>query len=135
MNSTKPTSVIMRRQTGAIDMIVIFAIMFGVVAIVAGIKIMPVYIDHWSIEEALTDVVNEAASEGKPTKKSLQRKMGRRMQVNRLEFITTDDLKFERTKTTLTGSIDYERRVPLIFNMDIVVKFPETVAEAALSSE
>jgi len=135
MIATKPTSLYARRQTGAIDLIVIFAIMFGVIAVVAGVKIMPVYIDHWTVEEALEDVVNEAAAEGKPTKKSLQRKMGNRLQVNRLDFISSDDLKFDRSKTTLTGALDYERRVPLIFNLDIVVKFPGTVVEAALSSE
>ncbi len=124
-----------RSQTGAIDLIVIFAILFGVTAIVAGIKILPIYMDHWTIEEALTDVINEAAEEGKPSKKKVQRMLGNRLQVNRVTFLTSNDLDFERTKTSLIAKLNYERRVPLIANMDIVVKFPDTVVEAALGSD
>lgn len=135
MKQSTHTGPVRRSQSGAIDLIVIFAILFGVIAIVAGIKIFPVYIDHWTIEEALTDVIEEAAASGKPSKKKVKKMLGNRLQVNRIEFLTSEDMELERTKTALIAKLGYERRVQLLGNIDAVVKFPDTVVEAALGSE
>ena len=121
------------KQRGAIDLVVIFAIMFGIILVISAIKIFPLYMDHWSIEEAAQAVVNEGA-ESKFSKKKLRGMLQKRLEVNRIDFLSVDDFDFERTKTTLSATLGYERRVPLVFNIDVVLKFPEQTMQAELSS-
>ncbi len=121
------------RQRGAIDLIVVFAIMFGAILVISAIKVFPMYMDHWTVEEALQDVLDEAATQGNVSKKKLRSMLSRRLEVNRIEFLGENDVSFERTKSSLTATLDYERRSSLIGNMDVVLKFPAITLQAERS--
>lgn len=121
------------QQHGAIDLIVVFAIMFGAILIISAIKVFPMYMDHWTVEEALQDVLEDAASQGNVSKSKLRSMLFRRLEVNRIDFLSEEDISFERTKTSLSATLDYERRSSLLGNMDIVLKFPEITLQAARS--
>ncbi|MEM8498790.1 MAG: DUF4845 domain-containing protein [Pseudomonadota bacterium] len=118
-------------QRGAIDLIVVFAVMFGAILVISAIKIFPMYMDHWTIEESLQDVLDEAADNDKISKRKLSSMLFRRLEVNRIDFINEGDVVFDRTKSSLTATLDYERRSALMGNMDVVLKFPQVTFEAA----
>lgn len=120
-------------QRGAIDLVVVFAVMFGAILVISAIKIFPMYMDHWTIEESLQDVLDEAAGNDKISKRKLSSMLFRRLEVNRIDFISEGDVVFDRTKSSLTATLDYERRSPLMGNMDVVLKFPQVTFEAARS--
>ncbi len=120
-------------QRGAIDLVVVCAIMFGAILVISAIKIFPMYMDHWTIEESLQDVLDEAADDDKISKRKLSSMLFRRLEVNRIDFISENDVVFDRTKSSLTATLDYERRSPLLGNMDVVLKFPQVTFEAARS--
>lgn len=120
-------------QRGAIDLVVVCAIMFGAILVISAIKIFPMYMDHWTIEESLQDVLDEAAADDKISKRKLSSMLFRRLEVNRIDFIGENDVVFDRTKSSLTATLDYERRSPLLGNMDVVLKFPQVTFEAARS--
>lgn len=118
-------------QRGAIDLVVIFAVMFGAILVISAIKIFPIYMDHWTIEEAVQNVLNEAAGNNKISKRKLSSMLYRRLDVNRIDFIGEDDVVFNRNKSSLTATLEYERRAPLLGNMDVILKFPAVTFEAA----
>ena len=120
-------------QRGAIDLVVVCAIMFGAILVISAIKIFPMYMDHWTIEESLQDVLDEAADDDKISKRKLSSMLFRRLEVNRIDFISENDVVFDRTNSSLTATLDYERRSPLLGNMDVVLKFPQVTFEAARS--
>lgn len=128
-NGTKRRST----QGGAIDLVVIFAVMFGAILVISAIKIFPMYMDHWTIEEALQDVLDEAAGNDNISKRKLNSMLFRRLEVNRIDFIGEKNITFDRTKSSLTATLDYERRSPLMGNMDVVLKFPEVTFQAERS--
>ncbi len=115
-----------RWQRGAIDLVVIFAVLFGALVVTFAIKVVPVYLDHWAIEEALQAVVDEGNSMANASDRKLKRLLNRRLEVNRIEFLSADDLEFSRSADGLVGELDYERRVSMFSNIDIVVRFPAT---------
>lgn len=122
-----------RRQAGAIDLILICALLFLALVVLCGIRLAPIYIDHWAVKEALTAVINESGSEGVTSKKKILGSFRNRLMVNRIEFVEDDDIKIERSTSHLLAQLNYERRVPLMFNVDAVIKFPETKVEAPLA--
>lgn len=125
----------LRQQHGAIDLVAIFALMFAIVAGIAVFRIFPLYLDHWSLEEAMRASIEEAAQDRKPSKRKVTQLLTRRFQVNRIEFVSAQDIELDRTTTTLGASLAYERRAPLLFNIDVVLVFDETYAEAELASQ
>ncbi|MFK7733449.1 MAG: DUF4845 domain-containing protein [Pseudomonadales bacterium] len=121
------------KQRGAIDLVVIFAVMFGAILVISAIKIFPMYMDHWTVEEALQDVLDDAAGNDSISKRKLSSMLFRRLEVNRIDFIDEESVVFDRTKTDLTATLDYERRSSLFGNMDVVLKFPEVTFQSARS--
>lgn len=122
-------------QRGAIDLIAIFAMLFFGLVILSAVKIAPIYIDHWTVKEALTAVIEEAGNERITSKKKIISKLRNRLMVNRIEFLEDENIKVERSTSQLLAQLNYERRVSFMFNIDAVIKFPETVAEAPLAAE
>jgi len=57
----------------------------------------------------------------------------RRLEVNRIGFLAENDVTFERTKTELFATLNYERRSPIFGNADIVLKFLDIKLQAARS--
>lgn len=114
------------RQKGAIDIVTLLAVAAIGLLIVCGIKVAPVYIEHWSIKDILKGVQEESASEGgKVNERILRKKISSRVDVNRLEFLTADDIYIERDVAGYQIDINYERRIDFLFNIDLLIEFDD----------
>lgn len=114
------------------DLQLIFTVLMGGFIVICLIKLAPVYVDHWTIREAFTSVQEEIRPD-KATKKEIHAMLDRRFTVNRIEQITTKDIQVVREKTRLLVKAPYEVRVPLLLNVDAVIKFAETGFEVPLT--
>ncbi|MGI9292915.1 MAG: DUF4845 domain-containing protein [Pseudomonadales bacterium] len=122
------------RQTGALDLQLLFTVLMGAFVVICLIKMAPVYIDHWTIREAFQGVQEELGP-NKADKKQIRSMLERRFTVNRVEQINSREVEFVREKTRLLVKAPYEVRVPLLLNVDAVVKFPNTGFEVPITGE
>ena len=124
------------RQTGALDLQLIFAALMGVFVVICGIKLAPVYIDNFTIGEAFKGVKEELeADASKADKQHIRAMLERRFTVNRIEQISTKDIEFVREKSRLLVKAPYEVRVPFMLNIDVVMKFADTGFEVPLAGD
>ncbi|MBV2209722.1 MAG: DUF4845 domain-containing protein [Thermomonas sp.] len=84
-------------------------------------KIVPMYIEYYSVKKMLATVANnpEAAS----GKEKIRELFSRSLQIDYANHIKPDMLKVENTDGGLKLVMDYERREELMANLDVVGKF------------
>ncbi len=110
------------RQTGlgALGWLIVLAI--ASFALTCFFKLGPVYLEYWQAKGALDDVLAENRAAGK-SKAELLDSLQKHLDVSRIEVFQAKDLRFEQTRNGLQIDASYEKRVPLIANIDVVVKF------------
>ena len=117
-----------QRGLTAISMLVILlvAVFFGTCTI----KLVPVYIEKKSIQSAIENVVKDVQS-GEIGYKTIKLKLGKVFQVNMTDHqvMNVKKIKIVYKNGKVTLDARYERRVHLMFNIDVVLKFNDLFYE------
>lgn len=115
-----------QRGMSALSMLVVVlvAIFFGTCVI----KMVPIYLQHNSIKTSVESTVEEAKANNYSTKQ-IKGKLSKLFQVNMIESVSLSDIKITREKGITTVDARYEERLPLMFNIDVVVKFEDMLFE------
>lgn len=96
--------------------------MFGLLAIVAtiGLKSYPLYVNEMKLSQAVRGVASERPGDPATMRSVLQR----RYDMEDITFPTTKDILMLRDKNNqFVLSYDYESRVHLFYNADLVLSF------------
>lgn len=103
-------------------------VVVGVVIVFAtiAVKLMPIYVDYWTLTRVLSDVVEEERSDD-PTPAGIRNALSNRFITNRIEAISLRDIKISSDKKGVVIDARYEKRTPIMFNIDAVVRFEEAV--------
>ncbi|MEX1666220.1 DUF4845 domain-containing protein [Zhongshania arctica] len=117
----------MKAKQAGIGMIPTVLIL-GTVIIFAtvGVKLMPIYVDYWTLTRILEDVASEER-DSDPTPAGVRRDISGRFLTNRVEAISLRDIKISNDKKGVVIDARYEKRTPLIFNIDAVVRFDDAL--------
>ena len=87
-------------------------------------RIGPLYLDNSFVDAALQSLADDpihTMSDGK-----IRRKLQASFTINSIRDVNAKDTVIERKKTATTVSLDYERRVHFLANVDVVVVFKNT---------
>ena len=87
-----------------------------------GMKIGPMYIEYYSVKKALASMANDAELGG-ASKDKVRANFARHMQIDYVSTIKPEMLKIETTDAGFNLIMEYERREPLMANLDVVGKF------------
>lgn len=88
-----------------------------------GMKIVPMYIEYYSVREALKAIASDATM-ATASKDKIREMFHRKLEISYADHVKTMDvLKFDSTDGGLNLTVDYERREPLMANLDVVAKF------------
>lgn len=103
-------------------------VVVGVVIVFAtvAVKLMPIYVDYWTLTRVLNDVVEEERSDD-PTPAGIRKALSNRFITNRIEAISLRDIKISSDKQGVVIDASYEKRTPVMFNIDAVVRFEDAV--------
>lgn len=86
-------------------------------------KIIPHYLDYMSMEKIITSVETDAAAEVRSIN-DFYAHVSRGMQVNNIRDINMKEaLKIKAENNEFIAHLKYEKREPLIENLDLVVHF------------
>lgn len=105
---------------GSIGWLCVLAI--GAFLITFATKVGPVYMDYWSVKKALDDLVASNQNAAMP-KSEFIKVLEKNMEVNRIEAFAAKDVRITDTASGRQIDASYEKRVPLMANLDVVVKF------------
>ena len=113
----------MKRTQGGMTMLG-FLITLSVVIlfIFCGMKIVPMYIEYYSVKKALASIASDAQA-ADATKEKIRANFSRHMQIDYVATVKPEMLKIESTDTGYNLIMNYERREPLFANLDVVGKF------------
>lgn len=85
-------------------------------------KLGPVYLDYWNAKKAVDVVMNNGKASSMP-KEELLRAIQSQLDVSLISALTTKDIHITDTRNGRELDASYEKRVPLLANIDVVVKF------------
>ena len=113
----------MKRTQGGMTMLG-FLITLSVVIlfIFCGMKIVPMYIEYYSVKKALASIANEQSASA-TSKDAIRALFARHLKIDYVKIIKPDMLKIEATDSGFNLTVDYERREELIANLDVVGRF------------
>ena len=123
-----------KQQTGMSTIVMIVIIgLFGY-AIFMGIKIAPVYMEYFSIKSAVDGLADEMKTR-KMSKAQYMDSMRRRLDINyvNIDGLTPsrdgcdkskkDVFHFQTVKKATEVGVNYEKRIPMIANIDFLLAF------------
>ena len=113
----------MKRKQGGMTMLG-FLITLSVVILFlfCGMKIVPMYIEYYSVKKALASIANEQSASA-TSKDAIRALFARHLKIDYVKIIKPDMLKIEATDSGFNLAVDYERREELIANLDVVGRF------------
>ena len=113
----------MKRTQGGMTMLG-FLITLSVVIlfIFCGMKIVPMYIEYYSVKKALASIASDRQA-ADDSREKLRERFARHMQIDYVSTVKPEMLKIESTDTGYNLIMNYERREPLFANLDVVGKF------------
>ncbi|MCG7964321.1 MAG: DUF4845 domain-containing protein [Candidatus Thiodiazotropha taylori] len=94
--------------------------------VMIGIKITPVYIDHYAVKSALESVKSEPFAVRK-SKVELRNLITKRLNINSIRHVTKEHIKIKSAPGSRIINISYEVRRHIAYNAALVMTFDETV--------
>lgn len=95
-----------------------------------GIRITPVYLDHYAVKTILETVKNDPLAARK-TKREISNMITRRLDINNIRHVTHEHIKIKRTGRKTNIIVAYEERRPIAYNLSVVMTFEESVELSA----
>ena len=113
----------MKRKQGGMTMLG-FLITLSVVILFlfCGMKIVPMYIEYYSVKKALASIANEQSASA-TSKDKIRGLFSRSLEIDYVKIIKPEMLKIETTDSGYNLVVDYERREELVANLDVVGRF------------
>jgi hypothetical protein len=102
------------------------------VVIVAGfflvclVKIGPVYMESWTVKSIITQAAEEARGEGLG-KAQIHERIAKKILINTVTGMTMADVEVSGQGEDMIIDAAYEVRKPLMFNIDVVLKFEDLI--------
>ena len=84
-------------------------------------KVGPLYLDNSFVKAAVASLQNEDVHG--MTDRDIRRKLGSQFDMNNVREIDRKQIKIDRKKTHTIVTLDYEKRVNFMGNIDVVVVF------------
>lgn len=115
------------RQAGMSYFGWLIAIGLAGVIVVVGLRLMPIYLEYFTVKTTLENVAAEAGV-SKKSKRYIWDRIEKRFEVNNVTGIKIDNLTIEIDNNNMaTLRIAYEKRSKLIGNLDVVAVFDTQV--------
>jgi hypothetical protein len=87
-------------------------------------KVVPLYAENRYVESALRSLETGGEKVGEMTDAEIRKKLGNFYLINNVRSEgPTKNIKIDRRSEDLLITVDYETRVPLFYNIDLVLSF------------
>jgi len=111
---------------GMLIMLIVIAF-FAVVLI----KVAPLYMEHFKVKSSLDSLAQET-KDSQSTLSSppeIMKQLFNRLGINDVTHVARDDVNITKEGHKTVVTVDYEARVHLFYNIDVVARFPDDRVE------
>ncbi len=116
------------RQRGASSLGILFYMLVGAFALTCALKLIPAYMEGYTLDSAIKKAVDNREYDGLSTGK-IRRAISKTFEMNMIEGISYRDVEITRAKGKTRIDATYEQRVPFLFNIDVMIKFDKLIYE------
>lgn len=95
------------------------------IAALIAFRMIPAYIEWYTVERALKAVMVEV---GDPTVANVKRAMERKMTADYVDPVTWRDLEVTKEGNTIVASTSWQRKLPLVYNVSLLIDFDVSVS-------
>ena len=114
-----------KRQSGLTLIGFLFVALVVVVIALVGFRMLPSYIEYFSVKKALAGALEDAV-DGQPA--TVGRVFERRLAADYVESVRWQDLEVTKENNQIVGNVSWETRLPLVYNVSLVIDFEVTEA-------
>ena len=113
-------------QTGGVGSWIFIILVFGG-SLSMGLKLVPLYMNHNTMSSVLDAMAEEDGLAARRTN-DLQQMMMQRFKMNNIhEFDVKENVEIKRSSNGTEIIMDYEVRIPLVQNLDLIAAFEKSV--------
>jgi hypothetical protein len=110
-----------RKQSGLTLMGFLFVAAVVLVVVIVGFRVLPAYIEYFSVQRALVESLNEMKDVNEPSQ--LRRFFQRRVDAGYIESVSGRDLDLKRVGNNFVASVAWTRKLPLLSNVSLLIEF------------
>jgi Tfp pilus assembly major pilin PilA len=109
-----------KRQQGLtiIGFLLVAAIVVGIALI--GFRMLPAYIEYFTVKKAVAGALEDAV-DGQPA--TVRKFFERRIDADYVDSVNWRDLEVTKEGNQIVGNISWERRLPLVYNVSLLLDF------------
>jgi hypothetical protein len=121
----------MRDQKGFTFWSLAFTIVTIVFFLILGMKLVPSYIEYFTIKKALTTLKSNGSLKTM-SKADIQTSFNHARLIDNIKSVTADDLEIGKDDAgNTTVSVEYQVKVPMVANITALLDFAASTDEAA----
>ena len=91
-----------------------------------GLKILPVYLDHNFVKGVAEELIADGRA-ASLTQGEIREEIANGLRVNNVRDFNLSSITLERENAEPVLVIEYERRVPLVANIDVIISFDDRI--------
>jgi hypothetical protein len=114
-----------RHERGISLMGFIFVTVVVVVVALIGFRVLPAYIEYYSVQKALQTSLDEAPTGNLA---EVRRAFDRKLSASYVESVRPTDIQVNRQGNTITASIAWQRVLHMVGNASILLEFDATAS-------
>lgn len=112
----------MGRQRGLTLIGLILILSLIAMAALVGFKLLPVYTEFFNVKRIVSEIAASPEAKG-ASLKQLQIAFDRRALIDSVSSVKGADLEMQKTGDAVSLSLSWERKVPLVANVSVLVEF------------
>ncbi len=114
------------KQRGFSKIGLIATLLVLIVGLTCGLKILPIYIDHNFVQGIAKSLIDSGRVETL-TQTEVRQEIAASLRLNNIYNFDLSSITATRGNGTAAITIQYERRVPLFSNLDVVASFDDRI--------
>ena len=103
----------------------LFVAVVAVVVVMVGFRVMPAYIEHYSIQKAMKQSLDETRDLNMTSE--IRNNFQKHADAGYIESINSKDLEIVKTRNEVTMTASWTRKLPMVANVSLLLEF-EAVA-------
>jgi hypothetical protein len=102
----------------------LFVVVVVLIAVVVGFRVLPAYIEYFSVQRALAEALSATREFRDPAE--MRRHFQRRVDSGYIESVDGRDVDLRKVGNEYIASVAWTRKLPLVANVSLLIEFEAT---------